>query len=72
MDQITHATKTQNLILLSMKKSFEGIDDSKLSAINYDKMDSIAMVDYPIVPLAYDQVIRFMDKGVSEIKNYCN
>ena len=32
------------------------------------KMDSIAMVDYPIVPLYYDQVIRFIDKGVSGLK----
>ena len=32
------------------------------------KMDSIAMVDYPIVPLYYDQVIRFIDKRVSGLK----
>ena len=52
---------------LLYEKSFE-INDSKLRAINYEKMDSIAMVDYPIVPLYYDQVIRFMDKGVSGLK----
>ena len=28
-------------------------------------MDSIAMNEYPIVPLYYDQVIRFIQKGVS-------
>ena len=52
---------------LLYEKSFE-INDSKLRAINYEKMDSIAMVDYPIVPLYYDQVIRFIDKGVSGLK----
>ena len=52
---------------LLYEKSFE-INDSKLRAINYEKMDSIAMADYPIVPLYYDQVIRFIDKGVSGLK----
>ena len=28
-------------------------------------MDSIAMNEYPIVPLYYDQVIRFVQKGIS-------
>ena len=49
------------------KKSFE-ISDPQLIEKNYKKMDSIAMNEYPIVPLYYDQVIRFMDKGVSLLK----
>ena len=44
------------------KKSFE-ISDPQLIEKNYKKMDSIAMNEYPIVPLYYDQVIRFVSKG---------
>ena len=46
------------------KKSFE-ISDPQLIENNYKKMDSIAMNEYPIVPLYYDQVIRFVQKGIS-------
>ena len=46
------------------KKSFE-ISDPQLIEKNYKKMDSIAMKEYPIVPLYYDQVIRFVQKGIS-------
>ena len=45
-------------------KSFE-INDPKLIEKNYKKMDSVAMNEYPIVPLYYDQVIRFVQKGIS-------
>ena len=45
-------------------KSFE-INDPKLIKKNYKKMDSVAMSEYPIVPLYYDQVIRFVQKGFS-------
>ena len=46
------------------QNSFE-INNLKLSKENYKKMDSIAMNEYPIVPLYYDQVIRFVQKGIS-------
>ena len=46
------------------EKSFE-ISDPQLIENNYKKMDSIAMKEYPIVPLYYDQVIRFLQKGIS-------
>ena len=46
------------------QNSFE-INNLQLSKENYKKMDSIAMNEYPIVPLYYDQVIRFVQKGVS-------
>ena len=31
-------------------------------------MDSLAMIEYPIVPLYYDQVIRFTQKKISGLK----
>ena len=46
------------------QNSFE-INNLQLSKENYKKMDSIAMNEYPIVPLYYDQVIRFVQKGIS-------
>ena len=46
------------------EKSFE-ISDPQLIEKNYKKMDSIAMNEYPIVPIYYDQVIRFVQKGIS-------
>lgn len=52
---------------LRYEKSFE-ITDPKLRALNYREMDSLAMIEYPIVPLYYDQVIRFTQKKISGLK----
>ena len=30
----------------------------------YKKMDSLIMSDYPVIPLYYDQVIRFVQKNI--------
>jgi peptide/nickel transport system substrate-binding protein len=34
-------------------------------ALLYQKMDQMIMEDYPIVPLYYDQAIRFVQKEIS-------
>ena len=30
----------------------------------YQKMDSLALAQYPIIPLYYDQVVRFVQKNI--------
>ena len=40
------------------------VTDPLERALIYSKMDSLAMVDAPIVPLFYDEVIRFTQKNV--------
>lgn len=45
------------------EKSFTINDPNKRSAI-YQKMDSLAMTRYPMVPLFYDQVVRFSQKNI--------
>lgn len=41
------------------------ISDPKERTMLYSKMDSIAMSTYPVVPLYYDEVVRFSRKNVS-------
>jgi len=45
------------------EKSFK-INDAAARAKVYQKMDSIAMSSQPLIPLFYDQVVRFKQKGV--------
>ena len=39
------------------------VSDS-LRALKYKEMDALAISDYPIIPLYYDQVIRFVQKNI--------
>jgi ABC-type transport system substrate-binding protein len=41
------------------------LSDSNDRKSLYSKMDSLAMKMYPVVPLFYDEVVRFTQKGVS-------
>ena len=48
---------------LFYEKSFKINDPVKRNAV-YQKMDSIAMSSHPLIPLYYDQVVRFTQKGI--------
>ncbi|WP_438712494.1 ABC transporter substrate-binding protein [Aquimarina muelleri] len=45
------------------------ITDTKLREQHYSKMDSIIIAEAPIVPLYYDQVVRFTQKNVKGLTN---
>jgi peptide/nickel transport system substrate-binding protein len=45
------------------KESLSLVSDS-LRFKKYKKMDSLIMSDYPVIPLYYDQVIRFVQKNI--------
>ena len=45
------------------KNSLEIISDT-LRFEKYKQMDSIAFSDFPIIPLYYDQVVRFVQKSI--------
>ncbi len=45
------------------------IMDSRLRELQYAKMDSIIMAHAPIVPLYYDEVVRFTQKNVKGLTN---
>jgi peptide/nickel transport system substrate-binding protein len=48
--------------------AFTIIDDSMRNDL-YTRMDSLIMEEAPVVPLYYDQVIRFMQNNVSGVPN---
>ncbi len=56
-----------DLFDLLYQKSFQEVDIKKRLKI-YQKMDSILMSKAPIVPLYYDQVVRFYNKNISGLK----
>lgn len=45
------------------------IMDTKLRELHYTKMDSIIISNAPIVPLYYDQVVRFTQKNIKGLTN---
>ncbi|GAA3516409.1 ABC transporter substrate-binding protein [Aquimarina addita] len=45
------------------------IKDNKVREQNYAKMDSIIIAHAPIIPLYYDQVVRFTQKNVKGLTN---
>ena len=57
----THYKNGEFDLLYEQALSVENQNERKLL---YQTMDSLAMSDFPIVPLFYDQAIRFTQKGI--------
>ena len=58
----THYTNQEYDRLYREAMTVSSLEDR---AFLYQKMDQMIMEDYPIVPLYYDQAIRFVQKGIS-------
>lgn len=58
----THYTNQEYDRLYREAMTVSSLEDR---ALLYQKMDQMIMEDYPIVPLYYDQAIRFVQKGIS-------
>ena len=62
----THFKNKTFDLLYEQSFTIPNIEDRKLI---YQKMDSIVIAEAPIIPLFYDQVIRFTQKNISGMSN---
>ena len=57
-------THYQNPQFDTLYKESLSISDEKIRTTYYQKMDALAMQHHPLIPLYYDEVIRFVQKDV--------